>query len=140
MDSSLLTARPHAIERRRHARRVPQRGEPVARMRARTGWEATVIDVGDGGALIEGSARLLPGTHVEVHVMTRNGRLLIRSRVVRAAVCHVQSDAVRYRTALAFDRTADTAAPAGYALPGTFADELAARGNAYPVEAPVTPR
>jgi hypothetical protein len=76
-------------------------------MRLRTGRELVVIDVADSGALVEGDARLLPGTHLDVHVITRAGRVLIRSRVARAYVCIVQADAIRYRTALAFSTAID---------------------------------
>ena len=50
---------------------------------------STVIDVSDTGLLAEGEMRLLPGTHVDVHLVTCDGRLLVRSRVIRAFVCRV---------------------------------------------------
>src|SRR5262245_14214204 len=87
-------------ERRRAVRRTPDAAEPLARVRLRTGRELHVVDLSSGGALVEGVARLLPGTHADVHVITRDGRLLVRSRIVRAYVCHLSSDAIRYRGAL----------------------------------------
>jgi len=96
------------MERRRAPRRDPGAGEPLARVRLRAGRELRVIDVSNSGALVEGEARLLPGTHVDVHVVTRDGRVLVRSRVVRAYVCCVVADSVRYRGALAFERAVDT--------------------------------
>jgi hypothetical protein len=90
-----------------------------------------VIDVSDTGALLEGTARLLPGTHVNAHVVTRDGRELVRSRVVRAFVCDVQPDAVRYRAALAFDRPLDTSAH-GYSVPATIPDVAPSLGTRYP--------
>lgn len=122
---------PNPIDRRRCTRRVPGRAEPLARIRLRTGWEMTVVDLSDSGALVEGGARLLPGTHVDVHVVTREGRVLVRSRVVRAHVCHVQSDAVRYRGALAFDRRVETASH-GYVVPGPPSGQAGVPGSAYP--------
>lgn len=68
-----------------------------------------VVDVSSAGALVEGMTRLLPGTHVDVHVVTQEGRTLVRSRVVRAYVCGVEADVVRYRGALAFDRSINVA-------------------------------
>jgi hypothetical protein len=91
-------------ERRSAARRVPKPGEPLARMRVRTGPQLEVVDVSTSGAQVEGTARLLPGTHADVHVTTREGRSLVRSRVVRALVWEVRPDGIRYRTGLAFDR------------------------------------
>ena len=112
-------------------RRVPDDGEPVSRVRLRTGRELSVVDVSDGGALVEG-ARLLPGTHLDVHVTTRAGRVLVRSRVVRAYVTGLQSNMVRYRGALAFDRTIDTSCAPGYALPSTVGADREAVGSDYP--------
>ena len=97
----------------------------------RAGRELTVVNLSDLGALVEGPARLLPGTHVEIHVMTPEGRTLVRSRVVRAYVCHLDAESVRYRGALAFDRAVDTRL-VGYAIPDVLADAIDAPGNPYP--------
>lgn len=119
------------FERRRRSRRIPSADEPLARVRLRTGWELTVVDVSNGGALVEGFARLLPGTHLDVHVITPEGRVLVRSRVVRACVCAVTADSVRYRGAFAFEREADTSPP-GYVLPSTLANTRHVSGSDYP--------
>jgi hypothetical protein len=118
-------------ERRRSGRRIPAADEPLSRVRLRAGRELTVVDVSNGGVLVEGQARLLPGTHADVHIVTKDGRTLVRSRVVRAWVCDVQADMVRYRGALAFDRAIDTE-PVGYALPDILVPVAAAAGNRYP--------
>ncbi|HEV8394706.1 MAG TPA: hypothetical protein VGQ37_10555 [Vicinamibacterales bacterium] len=98
-----------AVERRVATRRVPAPDETLAHLRLRTGRELAVVDIGDAGALVEGTARLLPGTHVEVHVVTREGRTLVRSRVTRASVFAVAADNLQYRAALAFDARVNTA-------------------------------
>ena len=67
------------------------------------------MDVSDAGALVESATRLLPGTHVEVHVVSRDGRVLVRSRVTRASVHAVTADTLRYRAALAFERRVNSA-------------------------------
>jgi hypothetical protein len=113
-------------------RRVPVSGEPLSRMRLRTGRELDVINVSNGGALVEGTARLLPGTHVDVHVVTRDGRVLVRSRVVRAYVSYLTGELVRYRGALAFERQVDTAA--GYDFPACAPTSSAILGSDYPSE------
>jgi hypothetical protein len=99
------------MERRRACRRLPAPDEPLSRVRLRTGSVLRVIDVSDAGLLVEGT-RLLPGTHVDVHVVTTAGRVLVRSRVVRAHVAALQGNLVVYRGALAFERTVDTTAVA----------------------------
>ena len=119
------------VDRRRRPRRVPGVDEPLSRLRLRTGWELRVLDLSNNGALVEGAARLLPGTHVDVHVVTRDGRVLVRSRVMRAYVCQVLADAVQYRGAFMFERDVDTAAP-GYVIPVVLAPLPASPGSTYP--------
>jgi hypothetical protein len=91
-------------------RRVPHVSEPTARLRLRTGRELAVVDVAPTGALVETDGRLLPGTGVDVHVMTAEGRELVRSRVVRAFVWSLRGDRIVYRGALAFERHIELAA------------------------------
>ena len=98
------------MERRRTIRRTPVAGELLARVRLRAGRELAVINVSNGGLLVEGDARLLPGVHVDVHVTTHEGRVLVRSRIVRAYVSALQADCVRYRGALAFEHAVNTSA------------------------------
>ena len=117
-------------ERRATARRIPAPDEPLCCARLRAGRELTVVDVSDAGALVESAARLLPGTHVEVHVVTHEGRTLVRSRVTRASVHVLTADTLRYRAALAFERrvnsTPDWVAATQNATSGAFA------GSVYP--------
>ena len=117
-------------DRRQAVRRSPREGEPIARIRLRTGREVIVLDVSDAGALVEGEARLLPGTHVDAHVVTAAGRLLVRSRVVRACVSSLATGLV-YRTALSFQRAIDSSSP-GYGFPATSRSAPEIEGNAYP--------
>jgi len=91
-------------------RRVPAKQEPLARVRLRAGRELDVVNISDTGILVDGLARLHPGAHVDVHVVTHQGRVLVRSRVVRAFVSHIEADVLRYRGALAFEQAVDTAA------------------------------
>ena len=70
----------------------------------RPGHRARVIDVSAGGALIETSQRLLPGTSVELQVETGTSRESIRGQVVRCAVVRLRPTWVCYRGAIAFDR------------------------------------
>ena len=119
------------MERRTSARRIPDPDETLARVRLRTGRELAVVDIGDGGVLVEGTARLLPGTHVEVHVVTREGRTLVRSRITRASVHAVAADTLRYRAALAFDTRVNTAAHRVVATQSSPAG--AGGGSGYPI-------
>jgi hypothetical protein len=118
------------MDRRRVERRAPGVTEPLSRVRLRTGRELTVIDVSNHGSLLEGT-RLLPGTHVDVHVTTQAGRVLVRCRIVRAYVAAVTASEVCYRSALAFDRPVDTS-NAGYPLPTLVTVNPSPAGTAYP--------
>jgi hypothetical protein len=121
-------------DRRRSPRRTPASDEPLSQVRLRAGRQLEVINVSDTGLLAEGEMRLLPGTHVDVHLVTAEGRLLIRSRVIRAFVCRVCRDRIDYRGALAFERPVSTAA-VGYPIPGAVEASSAPLGKPYPDQA-----
>ncbi len=128
------------VDRRRSVRRVPGEDEPLSRVRMRAGSQLAVVDLSNAGALLEGVSRFLPGTHIDIHIVTAEGRMLVRSRIVRAYVSHVEADRLQYRGAVAFDRQVHTAA-AGYAVPEALAAVAAEQGSTYPdqtsVPAPV---
>src|SRR5262245_13843310 len=126
---SLRTDSP--TERRRALRRKPADDEPVSTVRLRAGGQLTVIDLSDTGLLAEGEMRLLPGRHVDVHLVTREGRLLVRSRVIRAFVCCVGRDRIVYRGALAFEQPVATAA-VGYSIPEPGSVPNQDSGKPYP--------
>jgi hypothetical protein len=91
-------------ERRRAPRRQPHSSEPVSRVRVRAGRELEVLDISSFGVLVQGESRLLPGRHLDVHVVSCSGRTLVRSRVVRSFVSSLSKDRVVYRGALAFEQ------------------------------------
>ena len=123
-------------------RRTPHPDESLSRVRLRTGRELAVIDISSAGALIEGTTRLLPGTRTDVHVVTRHGRLLVRTRVIRSFIWRLERDVVCYRTALEFDAAVETDAdPAlsdrseskkGYHVPAEIPKNDEAPGTRYP--------
>lgn len=122
------------LDRRLARRRVPGAGEPLARVRLRTGRDVEVCDVSDGGALVDGRARLLPGTHVDVHVVALTGRVLMRCRVVRSLVSRIDDAGVSYRSALAFQQPVDTRSP-GYDVPRAVSATPTGEGTPYPLPA-----
>lgn len=108
-----------------------------------------MIDLSDTGLLAQGDMRLLPGTHVEVHLVTADGRRLVRSRVVRAFVCLVSHDRIEYRGALAFEQPIQTgpiqadpvqtgpiqADTLGYPIPAASGVASGSPGRPYPERA-----
>ena len=121
------------MERRRSARRGVTASEPLSFARLRTGGQLRVIDASSWGALAETRERLLPGRHLDVHVVASTGRALVRARVTRAYVWHLEADAVDYRAALAFDRAVDVTA-SGYPVPATTVAVCDPAGRPYPSE------
>jgi hypothetical protein len=81
--------------------------------------------------LTESTERLLPGRHLDVHVISVGGRVLVRSRVARTFVSRLEADAVYYRAALAFDRAIEVHAD-GYVVPLAPLPAEIAPGSAYP--------
>lgn len=95
---------PELPERRQHRRyRGEDRGVRFARIRP--GHDVSVIDVSASGMLVESTHRLLPGSAVDVRFSNdRHSAQMIRGRVVRCGVIHLQANAIGYRAAIAFDR------------------------------------
>ena len=85
----------------RHGR-VEEHG--IVSAKVRPGREASLVDVSAGGALVETTHRLLPGTSVELQFETSVERATIRGRVLRCAVARVRATSVCYRGAIGFDR------------------------------------
>jgi hypothetical protein len=97
----------------------------------RTGGRLQVVEASSWGALMETTERLLPGRHLDVHIVSAEGRVLVRARVARAFVAIVNADAVHYRVAFSFDRAVDVRS-AGYALPSPLLARDMDRGMPYP--------
>lgn len=119
------------MERRRAMRRQVSADEPLGHARLRTGGKLRVVEASSWGALIETTERLLPGRHLDVHVVCAEGRTLVRCRVARAFVVKVEPDAVHYHVAFSFERAVDVRA-AGYALPSPLLASETERGTPYP--------
>jgi hypothetical protein len=126
--------RERTVDRRQTQRHLDADEHGVVSTRVRPGHRAKVIDISAGGALIETTHRLLPGTPVELHVETRSHQTNVRGRVLRCAIVLVRPSWVCYRGAIGFDRhlpwlaTEDAGAPA-----------FAAARSALPDRAVVTP-
>jgi hypothetical protein len=119
------------VERRRAMRRNVSADEPLGHARLRTGGRLRVVEASSWGALMETTERLLPGRHLDVHIVCVEGRMLVRSRVARAFVVRVEPNAVHYQVAFSFDRAVDVRT-AGYALPSRLLASEGERGIRYP--------
>ena len=120
------------MERRRALRRFVAAGEPLATARLRTGGQLRLLDASSWGALAETTERLLPGRQLDVHIVSAQGRMLVRSRVARAFVARLEADALHYHAALSFDRALDVRAD-GYVMPVVLAGVERDAGTHYPL-------
>ena len=124
-----------STERRQTRRRQRLEEHGIVSTRVRPGHHATLIDVSEGGALIETIHRLLPGAAVELQVETGAGRASVRGRVLRSIVIGVQPSGVCYRGAIGFDTYLPwSTGESGYVVPS--ADARSAR----PDRADATPQ
>jgi hypothetical protein len=90
---------------RRGARRLEAFEEHrIVSAAVQPGHRARLIDVSAGGALIETSLRLLPGSSIELQVETGTDRARLRGQVLRCSVVRLRPTWVCYRGAIAFDR------------------------------------
>ncbi len=96
-----MTDRPP--DRRGSRRRQTFEEHRISSTRVCPGDHARLVDVSAGGALVETSQRLLPGSSVELQVETGTERASVRGRVLRCAVVRVRPTWVCYRGAIAFD-------------------------------------
>jgi hypothetical protein len=79
-------------------------------VRLRPGRDAVLVDLGAGGALIEGAARLHPGSTVVLQLIGPRRSAFLTGTVVRCQVSALDRDAgVRYRGAINFDVSLDFA-------------------------------
>jgi hypothetical protein len=102
--------------------RAPGRECGLASARLRHGLDLMIVNMAEGGALVEAAARLLPGSNVELQLAAPGWRWLAPARVLRCQVSAlVPEQGVRYRAALQFDRP--------LRLPGHERDEGRAAGG-----------
>jgi len=71
----------------------------------RPGYSVSLIDISSGGALIEGSRPLRPGSRVHLQLTTKTRRLGLVAHVLRCSVVSLGAGqgGVQYRGALKFD-------------------------------------
>ncbi len=92
-------------ERRASPRRTQAECGWLIAARLRPGRDVQVLDLSSGGALVEGDARLMPGSAVVLHLLGIESDHTIRGKVLRCCVSALDESAgVRYQAALGFDR------------------------------------
>jgi len=112
-------------DRRRARRRQTINDHGIVSARVRPGREASILDVSAGGALVETTYRLLPGSSIELHVATNERRASVRGGVLRSAVVGVRATGMCYRSAIGFEHLlswfVDGEEAGGYGVPNAEA-------------------
>lgn len=119
-----------ARERRRLSRVAPMAGAPTSCARLRASGELLVHNISAAGVRVQGTARMLPGLHAELHLIGAAGRQLVRGRVIWARVRTVAP--LIYEAAVAFDAPFDLL-PDGYCLPGEGTTLVGGPEPTYPL-------
>jgi hypothetical protein len=93
-------------------RRAHERAEELwtrsAKATLRPGCPIAIVNISRGGALVEGSQPLRPGTRVMLQIATPTGALGLSALVLRCGVRALSADdGVIYRGALRFDERRD---------------------------------
>ena len=91
-------------ERRRAPRCQTLEEHGIVSARVRPGHEVVLLDVSAGGALVECACRLLPGSMVDMHLVSPGRCASVRGRVLRCTVVRLRASGVWYRGAVGFDR------------------------------------
>jgi hypothetical protein len=93
-------------ERRAHAR-AEDPWTRTARITLRPGHRIAIVNISRGGALVEGTRPMRPGTRVLLQIETSRAALGLSAVVVRCGVRAVTAEGVVYRGALKFDDRRD---------------------------------
>jgi len=130
--------RPAEGERRATARAHSGECGWITIIRLRPGRDATLIDLSEGGAQVEASSRMLPGTSVELLLGAEGWRRIVIATVLRCSVSALIPDqGVRYRAGLMFDTGLHLPALTnGYEVPVLAAGESDGEGSNYPASGP----
>lgn len=123
-------------DRRRFPRKKPNECPWLIEARLRSGTEVRVIDISNGGVLLEAPSQILPGARVELFLVAAGQRWLVKGRIVRSHVSVIAPECgVRYRAALAFNEPVSILDDLSEKMPSAFSSFD--RMQAFAVPAPV---
>jgi hypothetical protein len=72
------------------------------------GPDVRLVDLSRGGARFECARRLLPGSTVALRLVTPDGTIVVRARVVRSRIAKIDQTGLVYEVAAAFNETLTT--------------------------------
>jgi len=119
---------------RRNWPRIPADALPNVSAKLATGPDIRLVDLSRGGARFECEKRLLPGAKVALRLVTPDGTLVVRGRVVRSRIVRLERGGLGYDAAIAFNETLNEMIEEPAARDGAAPAE-GAQGGAGPLEA-----
>jgi hypothetical protein len=87
-------------QNRRQHRRVPASMLPALTARLSGGASVKLLDVSRRGVRLETPLHMRPGQTVCIRFVAADATVTLSAAVVRATVAHIESDGIRYETAL----------------------------------------
>ena len=103
------------------------------------GPDVRLVDLSRGGARFECERRLLPGSTVALRLVTPDGTVVVRGRVVRSRIAKIDQSGLVYEVAAAFNETLTTLSDAGEEGAPVSADASLAEGTEPAVDAEAAP-
>jgi len=96
------------------------------------GPDVRLVDLSRGGARFECERRLLPGSTVALRLVTPDGTVVVRGRVVRSRIAKIDQSGLVYEVAAAFNETLTTLADEGGEDGAPVAAEASVAGGGEP--------
>ena len=112
-----------AVESRsavRNRRKTPQELEGFQSVVLRPGGQVDLLNISNGGMLVQTETHTKPGSVVRVYIVTTGAKYEVKAKIVRSEITTVDGSGLHYLLAIAFDEPLD----------------LIDDGDAAPVDAP----
>ena len=91
----------------RHRRRPPEEIEGFQSVLLRPGGEVNVLNISNGGMLVQTETHTKPGSAVRVCVVTTGARHEVKAKIVRSEITTVGGSGLHYLLGIAFDEPLD---------------------------------
>ena len=88
-------------------RRSPEEVEGLQSVHLRPGGEVTVLNVSNGGMLVQTENHTKPGSTVRVIIVTTDAKHEAKAKIVRSEITTVGGSGIQYLLGLAFDEALD---------------------------------
>ena len=104
----------------RNRRKTPQEIEGFQSVVLRPGGQVDLLNISNGGMLVQTETHTKPGSVVRVYIVTTGAKYEVKAKIVRSEITTVDGSGLHYLLAIAFDEPLD----------------LIDDGDAAPVDAP----